>query len=85
MIVVELEEDPSIRMVGNVVAESGAPINSVDPARLEISLPVRVTFEAVSDEISLPRWIFEGVTERSESALHGRRTSAATNRGSRQE
>ena len=57
VVVVELEEHPSIRMVGNVVVAAGAPINSVDPALLKIGLPVRVTFEAVSDDTTLPRWI----------------------------
>jgi hypothetical protein len=55
-IVVELEEDPSIRFVGNLVADAGAPINSVDPTTIQIGEPVRVVFSAVED-VHLPRWV----------------------------
>ena len=34
VVVVTLDEDPMIRLVGNVVAEEGAPINSVDPSTI---------------------------------------------------
>ena len=55
-IVVELDEDPSIRLVGNLVAAEDAPINSVDAATIEIGEPVRVVFQRVG-EVSLPRWV----------------------------
>ena len=54
--VIQLDEDPTLRMVGNVVAEPGAAINSVDPAGFAIGMPVRVAFEDVG-ESTLPRWI----------------------------
>ena len=54
--VIQLDEDPTLRMVGNVIAEAGAPINSVDPADLAIGRPVRVAFADVGD-VTLPRWI----------------------------
>lgn len=57
VIVVELDEDPDLRMVGNLVDAQGAPINSVDPHAIEIGEPVRVAFEQVSDEVFLPRWM----------------------------
>ncbi len=57
VVVVELEEDPQLRMVGNVVARPGAAINSVDPAELHIGRPLTVTFEQVTDDITLPRWM----------------------------
>ncbi len=56
-IVVALEEDPSIRLVGNLVAGPGEPINSVDPATIEIGEPVQVVFDPVSDEFTMPRWM----------------------------
>lgn len=56
-VVVALDEDPSLRVVGNLVSEPGAPINSVDPATIEIGAPVRVVFDRVSDEFALPRWV----------------------------
>jgi hypothetical protein len=57
VVVVALEEDPSVRLVGNLVARPGGPINEVDPASIEIGAPVRVVFERLTDEIHLPRWL----------------------------
>jgi len=56
-IVVELEEDPTIRLIGNLVPEAGASINAIDYEDIEIGTPVQVVFERVNDEISLPRWV----------------------------
>ena len=55
--VVALDEDPLIRLVGNLVEHLGAPINSVDPATIEIGQPVRVVFEQVADDVALPRFV----------------------------
>jgi uncharacterized OB-fold protein len=60
-IVVELEEDPSIRLVGNLVPGAGAPINAIAYDDIEIGTAVRVVFEKINDEITLPRWV--SVTE----------------------
>jgi hypothetical protein len=57
VVVVELDEDPTLRMVGNLVAGVGEPINSVDPATIEIGEAVRVTFDRLTDEVALPRWV----------------------------
>ncbi|MET9362061.1 OB-fold domain-containing protein [Streptomyces sp. NPDC006632] len=57
-VVVELAEDPLIRLVGNVVAEPDAPLDSVDPSRLRIGARVQVTFTEV-DGVSVPRWLLE--------------------------
>ncbi|UCE84830.1 MAG: OB-fold domain-containing protein [Deltaproteobacteria bacterium] len=57
VIVVALDEDPTIRLVGNLVARAGGPIDEVDPATIEIGAAVRVVFEPVSDAIHLPRWV----------------------------
>lgn len=56
-VVVALDEDPSLRLVGNLVAGPGAPINSVDPATIEIGAPVQVVFDRASEEFVLPRWV----------------------------
>jgi uncharacterized OB-fold protein len=56
VIVVELDDDPSIRMVGNLVPESGGPINEIDPHSVQIGEAVRVVFDRVSDDIAMPRW-----------------------------
>jgi uncharacterized OB-fold protein len=57
VILVALAEDPTIRMVGNLVAGEGAGIDSVDPASIEIGAALRVVFERIDDEIHLPRWV----------------------------
>ena len=56
VIVVALDEDPNIRMVGNLLASPDGVINEVDPATIRIGEPVRVVFQQV-DDVSLPRWI----------------------------
>ena len=57
VILVALDEDPTIRLVGNLVPREGAAINEVDPATIRIGARVRVVFERVSDDVALPRWV----------------------------
>ena len=57
VIVVALEEDPTIRLIGNLVASPGGAINEVESTSIEIGAAVRVTFERVTDEITMPRWM----------------------------
>ncbi|MEE8509197.1 MAG: OB-fold domain-containing protein [Myxococcota bacterium] len=57
VILVALEEDPTVRMVGNLVAAEGGAINEVDPASIRIGALVRVVFQPVGDGIFLPRWV----------------------------
>ena len=57
VILVALDEDPTLRMVGNLISEPGAPINSVASQEIEIGARVRVVFEAESEELPLPRWV----------------------------
>lgn len=59
VIVVALEEDPTIRLVGNLVARHGGPINEVDPAEIRIGAGVEVCFETVDDDVALPRWVLQ--------------------------
>ncbi len=56
VIVVALEEEPTIRFVGNLLARAGGEINEIDPATIEIGEPVTVTYTQV-DDVTLPRWI----------------------------
>lgn len=56
-IVVELEEDPSIRLVGNLVAQAGEAINAIQYDDIEIGSAVCVVFERINEEITLPRWV----------------------------
>ena len=57
VILVALDEDPRIRLVGNLVASEGGAIDEVDPRSVEIGAPVRVIFQRLNDEIHLPRWL----------------------------
>ena len=57
VILVTLDEDPTIRLVGNLVNEVGDPINAIDPNSIEIGSAVRVVFDAVTDETTMPRWV----------------------------
>lgn len=60
VIVVELEEDPSVRLVGNLVAGEGeTDIAAIDPAAIEIGTRVRVVFDPGEEEIRLPRWVVD--------------------------
>jgi uncharacterized OB-fold protein len=56
VIVVELAEDPALRMVGNLVTGPDGAINEIDPATIEIGTPVHVVFAQV-DDVALPRWV----------------------------
>jgi hypothetical protein len=57
VILVALAEDPSVRLVGNLLPAEGAGIGDFDPAAIEIGARVRAVFERVSDDITLPRWV----------------------------
>ena len=57
VIVVALDEDPTIRLVGNLLVEAGGEIDEVDPAEIEIGANVRVVFEKLTEQIALPRWV----------------------------
>jgi uncharacterized OB-fold protein len=56
VIVVALEEDPTLRFVGNLVTGPDGEINEIDPATIKIGEPVRVVFQRVEDVV-LPRWM----------------------------
>jgi uncharacterized OB-fold protein len=55
-IVVSLDEDPAIRLVGNLVPAAEAEINEIDPSTIRIGERVRVVFHRVED-VHLPRWV----------------------------
>jgi len=59
VVAVALEEDPRIRLVGNLVARPGGSIAELDPAAIRIGARVRVAFERVSEAIALPRWVLD--------------------------
>ncbi|MGW4563376.1 Zn-ribbon domain-containing OB-fold protein [Streptomyces sp. NPDC004561] len=52
VVVVELEDAPRIRLVGNVVSGPGAALDSVAPERIRIGARVQVVFSG-----GLPQWV----------------------------
>jgi uncharacterized OB-fold protein len=56
VITVELDEHPSLRLIGNLVASADGAINEIDPHSIAIGEPVRVVFARVED-VHLPRWV----------------------------
>jgi uncharacterized OB-fold protein len=57
VILVALDEDPALRLVGNLVASEAGDIDAVDPATLAVGAPVRVVFAHIDDDLWLPRWV----------------------------
>jgi len=57
VVLVELEEDPKIRIVGNLVASADGEINEVDPRTIAIGALVRVVFHRAAEDVALPRWV----------------------------
>ncbi|MFP6610630.1 MAG: OB-fold domain-containing protein [Deltaproteobacteria bacterium] len=59
VVVVELEEDPTIRLVGNVVSSEDGEINEVPIGDLAIGKPVRAVFHSAADDVRLIRWVLD--------------------------
>ncbi len=57
VVVVTLEEDPTLRMVGNLVETPEGRLDEVDPHSIEIGEPVEVVFLPVDRDLALPRWV----------------------------
>lgn len=55
-VIVALDDDPTIRFVGNLVTGATGAINEIDPATITIGEAVTVVFAPV-DDVSLPRWV----------------------------
>ena len=57
VIIVELEEQPSIRLVGNLVSDPAGPINGVNPETIQIGEPVQAVFVPMTEDVTLIRWV----------------------------
>lgn len=57
IVVVALEEDETLRLIGNLVAFVDAPINSVSPDDIKIGAAVRAVFPAVAPGVRVLRWV----------------------------
>lgn len=64
VVVVAIDEDPAIRFVGNLVTGPDGPLDEVDPATVEIGMPVEVTFSRLvrpdGSWVVVPRWVAAG-------------------------
>lgn len=56
VILVALDEDSTLRLVGNLVTGPEGSIGEIDPSTIEIGEAVRVVFAPVGD-VFLPRWV----------------------------
>ncbi len=56
VVLVALDEDPTIRLTGNLVLAAGRPPNEIDPATIVIGEPVRATFCPVED-VAYLQWV----------------------------
>jgi uncharacterized OB-fold protein len=58
--VVELDEDPLIRLLGNVIIDAESPnLEFVDPSRFDIGDRVRAVFPRIEGEPRLIRWVLD--------------------------
>lgn len=61
VIVVELDEEPRIRFVGNLVENVDAPLDSLDPSTIRIGEPVEMVFRTLEradgSTEALPFWV----------------------------
>ena len=54
--IAELAEAPGLRMAGPLLERPGDPIDHVDPARLEIGMPLRACIVELADGVRWPAW-----------------------------
>ena len=56
VVLVALDDDADIRMIGNLVVAPGRPPNEVDPASILIGEPVRAVFSVIGGAVVL-QWV----------------------------
>jgi uncharacterized OB-fold protein len=59
VIVVEIDEDPTIRLTGNLVLRPGGRPDEIDPATISVGEAVRAVFHMVED-VGLIQWVRAG-------------------------
>ena len=59
VIAVALDEDPTVRLIGNLVTRAGAPIDEIGADAVQIGARVRAVFESLDERVTLPRWVLE--------------------------
>lgn len=61
VVLVELEDAPRVRLVGNLVTRPGAALDSVAAGRIRIGARVQAVFpeSGTGGELPLPQWVLE--------------------------
>jgi uncharacterized protein len=59
VILVELDDAPGVRLLGNLGAAEGAEINTVPAHEYDIGTPVRVSFRDQDGQVVLPCWLID--------------------------
>tara|TARA_R110002049_G_scaffold74361_7_gene191826 strand:- start:5883 stop:6323 length:441 start_codon:yes stop_codon:yes gene_type:complete len=54
---VELEESPTLRMIGTVVHSAGGEVSGVESQDVHIGAEVTVDFKHYSDDVAMPCWV----------------------------
>jgi len=56
VIVVQSDDDPTIRFVGNLVSGPDGALGEIEADNIDIGEPVEVVFQQVAADVALPRW-----------------------------
>jgi uncharacterized protein len=61
VIVVALDEDPTLRFVGNLVTGPSGSLNEIEPSTIQIGEPLQVVFSVLvrsdGSSVAVPRWV----------------------------
>ncbi len=57
VVLAQMDEDPLIRIVGNLACEDGQLVTDLKPVGLKIGAPLRVCFRLCAPDVALPCWI----------------------------
>lgn len=57
VVLVELEEDPTVRLIGNLVSRPGGSIGELPADQIEIGAAVRAVFDEPEGDIAMLRWV----------------------------
>lgn len=55
--IIELDEQPGLRMAGNIVHRVGDPINAVSADELRIGMPLQAHVAPLADGVNWPVWM----------------------------
>ncbi len=58
VLMVALDEDPALRMTGNLVRAPGEPLRDIDPGSIEVGERVRAVFYDAGP-VTVPQWVHD--------------------------